>query len=291
MEFIPPFDSEAEIDEYFQRFNNVDEIRTILHVLDYYHAFKQMNGYPACFAKLIMLFSIIEKLWGREYKPFETWITQKRNWYLVVSKLDRFSSEANRKTKLRLLEKLINDYHKQHGASRTVQEFFVEGLDQNEKINFITKIQFPKKNVKERHPPNMAIASRDSTVNSKVLDITFQYSCFDPNECYFDKHRCYGDLYLKSCRIRRDPEILDKQLRDFIGHVIGKMRNDFVHNARTPAVVRHRKDTTESFLFSTFKDDMVISTLSDVYLNDLLDSKFKQMLEHFLNLREPSHRS
>jgi len=272
--FLPALGSQEIVEDYFNKFNEANEFNTFINLIPYCHAFKKMKDYPACYAKLLMLFSIIEKLYGTKYASFDEWITKKDNQDVVAEILDQFSSKEDWNSKCQLLEELKEKYYVEYSGMRTVQKFFKKMLTSKEKITLITKIKYLHENVRE-----------NGEEGAEVLERTHQALCFVLNKCKIRTIGCRGEQHPNFCQIRKDDEILNKYLKEFIADILVKMRNNFVHEAITPAIVPLKAGTTEAFLMYVHNSKSILGELTDEYLDNFLDSKIKLLLDHYLSER------
>ncbi len=287
------FTSKKELKKYLKEFDEASDYDTILHALEYYGACKGIKMEIFYDFKVMMLFSIIEKFYSEkgEYVPFDDWITSSESYefrHNLCNQLSHISpSDVTPQTLKPLFEEIREKYYDKYGSSRTVLRFFDTEFNRSEKVEFLTKIKIFYEGITE---PNLPYQNKQlnyymktpSTIAEiemmKEKNGVWQYHCFDKDRCYFEYMRCYKNVGKSYCPILSSDEILNNKFRKFVKAFLQGIRNAIVHDATIPYVVG-RKDITKGVFFN--KKSMH-SELSVEYIEDILDSHFKNLLDYYL---------
>ena len=115
------FSSKKELVDYINAMNDAETAELFIRICKFYFISKKFQ--PTSYVKLIMMFSIIEKTISKEkeYEEFHSWIFNQRS--LIQEGLDN-AEKKDKKTFLKIIEKLKDEYFKQFGSQRNVLEFF-----------------------------------------------------------------------------------------------------------------------------------------------------------------------
>ncbi len=148
------FNSEEEFNKFFDNLLGDENKFKFISCGNYYHYLKFNNGLNANI-QLIMVFSIIEKIYSEEdFIDFKDWCNKKQK---NISLKD-FSSFKN------LLECLKSQYHKIHGSKQKTLGFFDNYFEEEDKTGLLKSVVFK---------PDLDNLSGEKIDFKKIVDLIY----------------------------------------------------------------------------------------------------------------------
>jgi hypothetical protein len=221
------FKSENELVAYINSFTDAETAELFIEICKFYAVAKKHQ--QSSTVKLIMIFSIIEKLIIREkgWKEFHSWIFHQRP--LIQEHIDN-AKKMDQKVFLKIIEDLKEQYFKEYGSQRNVVEFFKKYVTPEDQFKLIKAFRANYAKVIENNwsqdlTPFETIEQASATTKMPIEERMMPY-CFNWKKCLVD----YGDCdHSDTCELN-NKLLLEETLKKVVNDIY-QLRNDFVHSA------------------------------------------------------------
>ena len=200
------------------------------------------------FIDFIMLTSIIELLQTTtKYQTFDEWLET----------VDKSIINAKK------CKSLLNDYNKIHGCSGKFRRFFIDYLDDEEKISLLGRIK---------------ISSDNTSSNGKIVAF-----CYLGNICdsQINESWCNIEVERTEGPIVQDKRKLKKSLTELCNFLY-EMRNQFVHAGRIPIFPTANVNFVSDFYETRIYKGVIINELTIEFLYSLVAKYLSKLLDSYL---------
>ncbi|WP_287588850.1 hypothetical protein [Candidatus Borrarchaeum sp.] len=237
------FTSEQDLIQFINRLPSREIVELFLDSGRFYAVSKSVITEP--FVKLIMIFSMIERLTSAEipYTEFKNWIRENEVLRAAVEENPDIS-DFHLSSLKQLIDSLREKYNEIYGFVRNILSYFTEYIALRHQIMIIASIHVKDTEILRRYPdqvtgvqPYSVTISDFATEHNLETSKGYMPVCYDWRQCCVDVNTCCWRSK-KTCRLWIDDEERIKRLKTTI-KLLYDFRSVFVHRAELPPFSEH----------------------------------------------------
>ena len=277
------FSSEEEFIGYVNSMKDPKDAELFLDLCEFYSTFKELKGYP--YIKLIAIISIIDKLNARKvkFKPFKDWVLSKEGGNYIKEYLSKVSVNDEVKKFKEVFKKLREKHGEIFGSQRSVIKFFENYCSVNDQVKLIRAFKFKRTAVVERYSQNYTWCPSDVRSiedlqkkyrNQYKVEKRYMPECYDWRYCWVEGRTCNSS----KCRLIENHHYR-KEILGKIVSFIYQMRNDFIHGAKIPPIIKRPQEVDTLTIAGKIGDEYGIINLSIEDIQEIFERGFKKYFD------------